>query len=217
MTLTSASNSAKMRVFQNLIWPLEKRFTWKCSQDQADEAMADMVDAFASYSAEELASAAAYIRQHRKFTTMPTVGDIHAVLDEIREAQKPKAAKAGSTGVALTLDEFKHRMVQETIDAKEWAKDWLVRSDLGRESIRSGWCRDLFNLVWQIRRARVRKNDLNETILDEDLSTIDTPAKDVLRAIRKPARNPDYEAFLLFAKDGRMSIEGFAREVLGHG
>lgn len=187
-TTSSPSNSGAVRVFNNLIWPLEKRFVWKMAEDQANAAKDDMVAAFASYSAEELQSAAAYIRQHRKFSTMPTVGDIHAVLAEIREAQKPKAATA-SPGGALTLEQFKQRMADETKAAKDWARDWLRRSDLGRESIRDGWCRDLYSLAWQVRLGRIRRNDLRDDLTVDDLATKDTEGQRVLEAFRQRGRS----------------------------
>ena len=64
-------------VFANLIEPLEERFAWKgMTNEQEMAAKADMIRSFKHYSDDVLRRAAQWIRENRKFSSMPTVGDI---------------------------------------------------------------------------------------------------------------------------------------------
>lgn len=79
-------------VLKNLIEPLEIRFSWKnISDEQMLAAKEDMLSSFEDYSDEVLARTAQRIRETRKYTNMPTVGDIKAVLEKVA-AEQPKAA-----------------------------------------------------------------------------------------------------------------------------
>ena len=71
-------------VFANLIEPLEERFAWKgMTNEQEMAAKADMIRSFKHYSDDVLRRAAQWIRENRKFSSMPTVGDIRDVIERI--------------------------------------------------------------------------------------------------------------------------------------
>lgn len=146
-------------VFLNLIDPLEARYRWDKTPEQIAIAKRDMADAFKQHAIEDLKAALTYIVVHRKFSTMPTVGDITDVIGRIiserKEAEiKPKAR----AGVATSVEAFLEGLALERESAKAWARDWLRKSPLGQESIRDGWCRALHEMIWQIRLSRQRAN-----------------------------------------------------------
>lgn len=79
-------------VLASLVNPLEERFAWKGLTDEQEmAAKADMIRSFENFSDEVLKRAAQWIREHRKFSSMPTVGDIRDVIDRIA-AERPKGA-----------------------------------------------------------------------------------------------------------------------------
>lgn len=200
MTTSSPSNSATARVFANLVWPLEKRFTWKVSDDQADETKLDMVAAFADATPEELQAMASAIRLTRRFTTMPTVGDMRAVLDDIRASRVANERKTAAAASALpaTHETFAAKRAADIADARDWARDWLRRSEMGRLALAEGWARGLYGLVWQIRNNRARRGDWNEEITVDDLATPDTMGADVMRDLSsRRARNVALERALI--------------------
>lgn len=197
---SSPSNSATARVFANLVWPLEKRFSWKVSDDQADETKLDMVAAFADATPEELQAMASTIRLTRKFTTMPTVGDMRAVLDGIREARvaSERKTKAAASALPATHETFASKRAADLADARDWARDWLRRSEMGQRALAEGWARGLYGLVWQIRSNRARRGDWSEDIAIDDLATQETTGVDVLRDISsRRARNVALERALI--------------------
>lgn len=162
-------------VFLNLIDPLEERFNWKDKDDRAIElARRDMADAFKQHPVELLQAALRYIVLHRKFSTMPTVGDVNDVIQRIIAERKAAEAKPNRRALAGTLEAFKERMAAEKEDARAWARGWLQRSPLGQESLRDGWCRELFNMAWQIRLNSVRAGHPCEDIQLDDFATADS-------------------------------------------
>lgn len=79
-------------VLASLINPLEERFAWKGLTDEQEmAAKADMIRSFENFSDEVLSRAAKWIREHRKFSSMPTVGDIRDVIDRIA-SERPQGA-----------------------------------------------------------------------------------------------------------------------------
>lgn len=147
-------------VVLNLIEPLEQRFRWG---DKSDEQIAlqkrDMVDAFKGHDIEVLKAAMLRIVMHRKFSTMPTVGDVNEVVARvIAERKEAESKPSARRGVPPPRDVFLEGLKHEQEDAKAWAREWLQKTPLGQESLRDGWCRDLHNLIWQIRRNRMRAN-----------------------------------------------------------
>src|SRR3990167_6623865 len=103
-------------VFLNLIDPLEERYNWKDkSEHEIAIARRDMVDAFKHHDIEDLKAALRYIVVHRKFSTMPTVGDITDVLERMvseRKASEVRAtAKVGQT--FSTAEAFLENLARE--------------------------------------------------------------------------------------------------------
>lgn len=79
-------------VLASLIIPLEERFAWKGLTDEQERAAkADMIRSFQNFSDEVLGRAAQWIREHRKFSSMPTVGDVRDVIDRIA-SERPQGA-----------------------------------------------------------------------------------------------------------------------------
>lgn len=184
-------------VFLNLIDPLEKRYVWKDKDEQEIEiARRDMVDAFNGHSVDELQAAQRYIILHRKFSTMPNVADIGDVLERLRSERREAETKAKkSAGVPTTTDEFLERLRREDEDAKAWARDWLRATPLGQESLRDGWCRELHNLVWQIRRNRLHagRNCEFDDIKLNDIATQTMRGTELIEYFQSKCRACDAE------------------------
>jgi hypothetical protein len=184
-------------VVLNLIDPLEARYRWDKTPEQIAIAKRDMVEAFRNHAIEDLKAALIRIVTHRKFSTMPTVGDITDVVNRVVAERKLAENKPKATGVPASTDEFLERLHLENDDAKAWARDWLQWSPLGRESLRDGWCRELHNMVWQIRRNRLRAGKACEfeDIKLDDIATQTTRGKDLIDYMRAHNRalNPEFE------------------------
>jgi hypothetical protein len=162
-------------VFMNLIDPLEERYSWKDKTERDIEvARRDMVDAFKDRTVDELQATRRMIVLTRKFSTMPTVGDINDVLQRIISERKAAETKPDRKAVAGTLEAFKQGMALEKEAAQAWARQWMRKSPLGQESLRDGWCRPLFHMVWQIRLHSARAGKPCEDLSISDFATADT-------------------------------------------
>jgi hypothetical protein len=180
-------------VFLNLIDPLEERYVWKDkSEREIEVARRDMVEAFKHHTVEDLKAAQRYIVLHRKFSTMPNVADVADVISRMMAERTVAENKSKrGAGVPVGHDAFMEGLAHEKESAKAWARDWLRWSPLGQESLRDGWCRDLFNLVWQIRLNRLRANKRCE-FEDVKLNDIATQSKygnDLIKDFQAFGRN----------------------------
>lgn len=145
-------------VILNLIDPLEARFSWRDkTPQQIDAAKRDMVEAFRGHAIEDLKAALVQIVLNRKFSTMPTVGDINDVVSRVVAARKAEETKPKAKSHFLPAGEAMEALVREKEAAQDWARDWLRKSPLGQEALRDGWCRPLHNLIWQIKYNRTRQ------------------------------------------------------------
>lgn len=193
-------------VFLNLIDPLEERYNWKDkSAREIEVARADMVEAFKHHEIDDLKAAQRYIVLHRKFSTMPTVGDINDVIQRMLAERKTAESKPrGRVGVPSSADAFLEGLENEREAAKAWARDWLRKSPLGQESLRDGWCRQLFNIVWQIRFNRVRANRPCEfdSIKLDDIATQTKYGHELIDEWRaRPASDPKLEAAIVLKEE----------------
>ena len=188
----------------NLIDPLEARYSWGDKPDEwVERAKRDMVDAFKHHSVEELTATMRWIILHRRYSTMPTVGDVKSVIDSIvaeRKAAERQSAHA-QPGVVRSADEFMERLKREKDDAQAWARDWLRQTPLGREALADGWARALYNIVWQIKLAWTRDGkacDFGDIKLD-DLATDSLRGDDLIKYFRRhcQASNVDLERKLV--------------------
>jgi hypothetical protein len=161
-------------VFLNLVDPLEERFNWKDKGEREIEvARRDMLEAFKHHDVELLQAAKRYIVLHRKFSTMPTLGDINDVFERIIAERKQAEAKPTRKEATSTLEAFRESMAIEKDAAQAWAREWLRRSSLGQESLRDGWCRPLFHMAWQLRLNSVRAGKPCEDLSIRDFATAD--------------------------------------------
>jgi hypothetical protein len=161
-------------VFLNLIDPLEERFNHKDKSDRDIEvARRDMVEAFKHHPVELLQAVVRWIVLHRKFSTMPTVGDIHDVFERIIAERKAAEAKPRTKLTPGTLEAFQEGLRIEKEAAQAWAREWLKRSPLGQESLRDGWCRPLFHMAWQIKLGRTRSGKPCDDLMLDDFVTAD--------------------------------------------
>ena len=143
------------RVTVNLIEPLQKRFVWSVGPEMEAQAKADLVKAGSGYTADELQAAAEHIRQHRRYATMPTVGDVVAVLESLRDEARARERRVPKAGVVLRPEEFIEQLRRDDEDAIRFAIDWLRNSELGRQALADGWARALRGEVADLfKRAR---------------------------------------------------------------
>jgi len=179
-------------VFLNLIDPLEERYVWKDKSEREIEiARRDMVEAFQHHSVDELKGAQRYVVLHRKFSTMPNVADIGDVLARIIAERKTAETRTKqASGVPTSTDTFLEGLQREREDAKAWAREWLQRAPLGQESLRDGWCRDLHNIVWQLRLSRAKAGRPCEfhEIGERDIATHTMRGKELLDSFRAKGR-----------------------------
>ena len=155
------------RVSVNLIEPLELRFVWSVPAEQEAAAKADMIAAGEPYTADELQAAATYIRQHRRFATMPTVGDVVAVLESLRDEARARECKAPRPGVVMRPEEFLEQLRRDDEDAIRFAIDWLRNSELGRAALAEGFARPLRGEVADLfKRARREGRPLSFRMVD---------------------------------------------------
>src|SRR5690606_12272240 len=108
--------------------PLEERFAWKgLTDDQEMAAKADMIRSFENYSDDVLRRAAQWIREHRKFSSMPTVGDVRDVVERIA-AERPQGAgempSADEPGNGWRLSSGGARYYRIERGTAEWAA-WM--------------------------------------------------------------------------------------------
>lgn len=191
-------------VFLNLIDPLEERYSWKDkSEREIEVARRDMVEAFKSYDIELIQATRRMIVLTRKFSTMPTVGDINDVLQRIIAERKAAEVKVERKAAAGTLEAFKQTMALEKEAAQAWAREWLRKSPLGQESLREGWCRPLFHMAWQLRLSSARAGHPCEDLKLSDFATADKSndrgkGEKLIEGFRRSrAQNPALEARLV--------------------
>ena len=189
-------------VMVRLIDPLEKRYAWRDSAgefepEKIERLKRDMVESFKGYSVDELEATVRHIVIHRRFSTMPSIGDITQTIDSIvaeRKAAERQSAHA-QPGVVRSADEFMERLKREKDDAQAWARDWLRQTPLGREALADGWARALYNIVWQIKLAWTRDGkacDFHDIKLD-DLATDSLRGEKLIAYFRRYCRAPDVE------------------------
>jgi hypothetical protein len=161
-------------VVMNLIDPLEARYRWDKTPEQIDIAKRDMVESFKHHAVDMLQAVCRNIILTRRFSTMPTVGDINDVFNRIIAERKAAESKPDRKAMAGTLDAFKQSMALEKDAAQAWARQWMRRSALGQESLRDGWCKPLFHMAWQIRLHSQRAGKPCEDLTLNDFRTADT-------------------------------------------
>jgi hypothetical protein len=186
-------------VVMNLIDPLEARYRWDKTDDQIALAKRDMAEMFRAHPVDLLQATVRSIVLHRKFSTMPTVGDINDVLQRIvaeRRAAEAKKPTHNASGYS-TAEAFAEGLRRDREAAKEWARDWLRQDTIGRQSLAEGWCRALHNLIWQVRMQLPNCNF--EDIRAESLATQSAKGEALIAHMRNHTRapNPKFEAALV--------------------
>jgi hypothetical protein len=161
-------------VVMNLIDPLEARYRWDKTPEQIEFAKRDMVDGFRHHEVDLLQAACRMIILTRRFSTMPTVGDINDVIQRIIAERKAATAKPDRKAAAGTFEAYKQAMALEKEDAQAWARQWMRRSLLGQQALRDGWCRPLFHMAWQLRLSSTRAGKPCEDLTVNDFKTADT-------------------------------------------
>lgn len=190
-------------VILNLVEPLEDRYRWKDkTENQISLAKKDMVEAFRHHKIEDLKAAVMYITLHRKFATMPNVADIADVLSRIVAERKLAEQKPEKNiDVSRDSDVFMDGSRQEREAAQAWAREWLLKTPMGKESLAEGWCRSLHGIVWQLKLSRTKAGrDLKfEDIELDDLATQTMRGEKLIAYFRACCRalNPAFERELV--------------------